>query len=46
MAAENPPYDTSTFAAQSRIASGLALWPEPAALREAQNLIVQGNASM
>jgi tetratricopeptide (TPR) repeat protein len=46
LAAENPPYDTSTFAAQSRIALGLALWADPDARPEARGLIEEGIASM
>jgi tetratricopeptide (TPR) repeat protein len=46
LADENPPYATSTFAQQSRIALGLALWPDPAARDEARALVESGIAGL
>jgi serine/threonine-protein kinase len=46
LAAENPPYETSTFASQSRIALGLALWPDVALRDEARGLLDEGIAGM
>jgi tetratricopeptide (TPR) repeat protein len=46
LADANPPMETSTFADQSRLALGLALWPDPAARDEARMLLDQGIAGM
>ena len=46
LAEANPPLDKSTFADQSRIALGLALWPDAATRREASSLVEAGVAGM
>jgi serine/threonine-protein kinase len=46
LADANPPYATSTFAHQSRIALGIALWPDPARRDEARSLVEAGIAGL
>jgi serine/threonine-protein kinase len=46
LADANPPYATSTFAHQSRIALGIALWPDPAGRDEARSLVEAGIAGL
>jgi hypothetical protein len=46
LAEANPPLDHSSFAEQSRIALGLALWPDAESRREARTLIESGIAGL